>query len=933
LLAGSSKKSSSRHELVFYDHAGRLQLWIDPAQQSRSFEYDLPGRLIKVADGLGSVTNTYNHQDLLVLSSNVFGQRLKLTYNIEDLATSIVNPDGLSINMTYEALGRIRTRGFPDGGSERFDYSINVADAVCYIDPLNNATCFEYDALGRMTNAVQMGMTQTGYTYTPAGDLRTMTRFLPAGPPQVTTWSYNEYGWMIDKKDTLNTNLVTYGYFPTGWLFNRVDALGNETKYTYDGVGNLKTVDYVNSTNSTDLSFEYDAVNRLTKMVDAAGITRFAYKSFGALESEDGPWDNDTVSYEYTEAGERTVLRLIQPNGSAWEQNYHYDSAHRLKWTSTTTSMGTYTYAYPNPNWILAATTRHPTGLTLPNGAYLNWEYDNMARFTGVYLKKQNGQVQNRHSYLYNQGSQRTNQTRYFGDYVDYTYDSIGQLKTAVAKEYNGAVRLQENLRYGYDSSNNLMARTNHALAQSFANNALNQVTSVTRSGTNFTVAGRTTMTASSGSVTVNGLAATRYEDSTFAREGFTLLNGTNTFTVVAEDTYVRKDTNVITANLPEWVNFTYDLNGNLLSDGWRTFTYDDENQLKAVAVAGAWKSEFVYDGLGRRRQRTEYVWLSGAWAVATWVRYVYDGNLVLQERWAGDEPPVTYTRGLDLSLTLQGAGGIGGLLSRSQNVSGVLQQNFYHADGNGNVTALMNYNQQMVARYIYDPYGRMIGMNGHLAEANLYRFSSKEYHENTELYYYGYRFYEPNLQRWLNQDPIGERGGLNLYGFVGNDPINNVDPLGLDWLDNTGDFGAGFGDSLSFGLTRWARNQFPDTFQADPDSGAYFGGELASFAVGTGRLAYAGAAKCLRLIKAPNALDRARKIADARNKLKDLFRLGQFKNFRKPTFDQLLNRYKTAEGIIDAATRTNPLLNGVGAGAAAGAIINVGTSGSDGPK
>src|SRR5205823_3078293 len=91
-----------------------------------------------------------------------------------------------------------------------------------------------------------------------------------------------------------------------------------------------------------------------------------------------------------------------------------------------------------------------------------------------------------------------------------------------------------------------------------------------------------------------------------------------------------------------------------------------------------------------------------------------------------------------------------------------------------------LNANQAPVAKYIYDSFGNLIAKSGPLADANVYRFSSKEYHSNSGLYYYGFRFYDPNLQRWLNRDPIGERGGINLYAFVGNSPINRRDPLGL---------------------------------------------------------------------------------------------------------------------------------------------------------
>jgi RHS repeat-associated protein len=96
----------------------------------------------------------------------------------------------------------------------------------------------------------------------------------------------------------------------------------------------------------------------------------------------------------------------------------------------------------------------------------------------------------------------------------------------------------------------------------------------------------------------------------------------------------------------------------------------------------------------------------------------------------------------------------------------------YYHADGNGNVTALVASNQLVVARYLYDPFGNTLSASGPIAEANLYRFSSKEFHAASGLVYYMYRFYDPNLQRWPNRDPIEENGGINLYGFTRNNPI-----------------------------------------------------------------------------------------------------------------------------------------------------------------
>ncbi len=166
----------------------------------------------------------------------------------------------------------------------------------------------------------------------------------------------------------------------------------------------------------------------------------------------------------------------------------------------------------------------------------------------------------------------------------------------------------------------------------------------------------------------------------------------------------------------------------------------------------------------------------------------------------------MTYTRGTDLSGSLQGAGGIGGLLARTDGNGSA----FYHADGNGNITCLLDASGNICAKYLYDPFGNLLSQSGSLASVNRYRFSSKAWDSNSGLYYYLYRFYDPNLQRWLNRDPLGDIGGmifaianidlhleaeaaamqdpldvftrinLNLFGALANDPNDQIDPLGL---------------------------------------------------------------------------------------------------------------------------------------------------------
>jgi RHS repeat-associated protein len=201
----------------------------------------------------------------------------------------------------------------------------------------------------------------------------------------------------------------------------------------------------------------------------------------------------------------------------------------------------------------------------------------------------------------------------------------------------------------------------------------------------------------------------------------------------------------------------------------------------------------------------------SGTWNVSKETHYVYDGMLVVQERDGSNNPTVSYTRGKDLSGGRQGAGGIGGLLAYSSTSTG---DHYYHSDALGNVTAMVNVNGALSASYEYDPYGNLLGAAGPMAGLNNYRFSSKELHQNSGLYAYGYRFYEPGFQRWLNRDPVGIRGGVNGYAFVGNKSMRFVDPFGLCNV-LTGPMGpssAGAGPGVSFGPASAAETAFENS-------------------------------------------------------------------------------------------------------------------------
>jgi len=741
-----------------HDNQGNLVKTIYPDGSSVTNQYNLLRQRVTQTDSSGAVLNyTYNHQGQTLTISNALGILQSATFDVEGLVTNSVDANGVSVQTTYDPLHRLTSRSHPDGGVERYGYTFNVSGATSYTNQIGHVTRFGYDAMNHKTSEVFPGVTTNQLAYNGAGDLLTLTD----GKNQNTLWGYDVFGRVTSKVDALNRTVFNYAYNANGWLTNRWTPEKGDTGYTYDAVGNVQAINYPLST----ISYSYDALNRWTNMVDAVGTTKRSYTQTGRLANEDGPWASDTVAYTYAH-GLRTALTISQTS-SNWAQTYDYDLGRRL--TDTASPAGGFIYGFNSPSSPLV------TQLRLPNGAIITNSYDNLARLQQTALNDHWGHTLDGYAYQYDLANQRTNLVRNLGltsSTVNAGYDNIGQLTSWNASETNGLPRWHEQHGWAYDAAGNLRLRTNGALVQSFSVDSVNALTNVTRTGT-LTVSGNTPAPVTS--VTVNGLTAQLYEDLTFARTNLTLANGQNSFTNIAQNTYGAKATNAYTVNLSVSVVLGYDANGNLTNDGVRSMAYDAENQMTNVQVAGVWKAEFVYDGLNRRRISRNFVWSSGSWLLTSETRLLYDGYLPIQERDSNNVPLVTYTRGLDMSGTLAGAGGIGGLLARADTNGSA----YYHADGSGNVTALMDGRENIVARYLYNPFGKLLGMWGTLANANVMRFSSKPYHALAEDYDFGFRRYRPDLQRWTTTDPIQEAGGINLYGYVYNSPLNYVDPDG----------------------------------------------------------------------------------------------------------------------------------------------------------
>ena len=200
------------------------------------------------------------------------------------------------------------------------------------------------------------------------------------------------------------------------------------------------------------------------------------------------------------------------------------------------------------------------------------------------------------------------------------------------------------------------------------------------------------------------------------------------------------------------------DANGNTLSDpSGKSYTWDFENRLTQAVVPGTngGTTTFKYDPFGRRIQK------SGPLGTTN---YLYDGsNLIAEtdnvgtvvERYAQDQ-------GIDQPL--------------AEFRSGVAS--YYQQDGIGSVSALTNSSGAIASSYTYDSFGRLTASSGTLT--NSFQYTGREFDQETGIYQYRHRYYDPSVGRFLSEDPTGFDGGVNFYSYVRNWPTRATDPFGL---------------------------------------------------------------------------------------------------------------------------------------------------------
>ena len=505
-----------------------------------------------------------------------------------------------------------------------------------------------------------------------------------------------------------------------------------------------------------------------------------------------------TTTYTYNDADQLLTKAFAGSHLGGLGGDRVYDDKLRLtsvSWKSGSTLNDTTQYAYHAQHGRLNTVTKSGEVMTYGYLAQSDWVetitygasshlstqrvYDGLDRLEHIDSTISTVATPFVSTYRHNNANQRDRVSAQDGSYWEYEYDNLGQITSGKRHWLNDTEVLGQTFTYQHDDIGNREIAGGRASSDSdYVHDRRNELTADTNLNRSVDVIG---LADPATAITVNTQAATRqggYYHKAVTSSG----NGASMETITVSDGTQSSSGDVF---IPGTGVRNYDDDGNLLQDGRWHYLWDAENRLiqmhsvSEVPTAEQRRIEFKYDHAGRRIAKHVFNQVTGG-TLLNEHKYLYDGWNLIAELNNSNTATMTYAWGLDMSGTLQGAGGVGGLLLVTDHATG--KDHYVDIDGQGNVRRLVDSSDgSLSAEYEYGPFGEPLRATGTMAGKNRFRFSTKFDDTETRLLYYGMRYYNPVTGRWISRDPIGEDGGLNLYGFVGNDPVNDADYIGME--------------------------------------------------------------------------------------------------------------------------------------------------------
>ena len=776
-----------------YDSDERITKATDSAGQSVEYAYDGAGRLVKVTDAMGEVTRyAYDSANDMtsvtdargnVLIANTYGEDDQLrkqtlatkgTYSFSSLptcsgceakgitATTVTDPDGHKRDL-YFTHGLITTEIQDPGSSEQW-------------------TAYTRDANGNPTR-ITGSAGDVSYTYDSFGDVTSIKRESPTLAPLETSYTYNEFSEPLSATNPLGQT-TNYVYDTNGNLVGLTDPMGRQTTFGYDSEGeptsvtdpqgDTTTYEYtkgerVGVTNPLGHRTEiaYDDVGRPVGIRDPEGrLTQFTYDADNDLLSETNPAGAKT-SYAYDADGDLTAV--TDPRGhtqtgtydafdelSSWTNalgkttSYTYDGIGSLA-TVTDAKGQTTAYSYNGLGWLSAVSFGATEGgsptstitygydgagnlSSLADSRAGTWtmSYDPYHRLTSE--SGPTGSV----GYSYNAAGERQSMSLEGEEAASYSYNPDGQI-TGISTGHG-------DVAFAYDHDGR---RTQTLLpngdSEDYSYDAASQLASID----------------------YKNPASEPIGDLLYGRDALgrvTTIAGTESRTTLPEAMSEASYDSANELTSLEGHTSSYDADGNLTSNGTSSFEWNDRNQLTGV-TQGTNTWSYAYDPLGRRIDKT---------ANSVETKYLYAGQNVARETSEGNTAELLNGLHLDERFARTTSAGT----------------DSYLTDGLNSTLALTGESGAPTTEYTYGPFGATTATGA--TSTNPYQYTGRE-NDNNGLQYNRARYYTPSIGRFVTQDPLGMAGsGINLYQYVGDNPINFVDPRGLSFNSHGGNGGIG---------------------------------------------------------------------------------------------------------------------------------------------
>ena len=675
-----------------YNALGNPTQVIDPVGRTTNLTYATNLKdLTKVQQVTGSgpqttASYTYNTQHRPLTYTDAAGQTTQYAYNAAGELTQLTLPTGLVWKFAYDALGRLTGITNPSAKTQ-MSYVYDTFDRVkTATDSEGYALNYAYDAADRVTQISYPDGTTRKYAYTNL-DLTSATD----RQGRITKYAYDANRQLVAMTDPLG-GVTRYAYWENGQLKSLTDPKGSVTSWSLDVQGRRIGMTYADG---SKIAYGYDQSGRASSVTDALGqIKQYAYTV-----------DDRVAATSY--------LYAVNPTPSV---SFAYDP-YFPRVLSMTDGTGTTSYAYGAPGSLGGLRLHTETG---PKGAITN-NYDALGRMTA---RNVGGASE---TFTYDALNRPTSHTDPLGHFV---ISYLGQTSQMVNRLQTTASDYPAHTVWSYlanSGDRRLASIANTAMRTfSFTTTPEDLISKIVETGSNswtYAYDNDNRLTSASESAGLQyGVTLDADGNVSALKEGTT----TTSFTY-------NKVNELTASKAVSAVVYRYDANGNLLSDGQRSYTYDAENRLASIVYASTHATtKFVYDGLGRRVSITE--------ATATTnstTNYQWCGTRICRDFPVGGATSRNY---FDEGETLPTSGQF---LYYGPDQLGS-PRNFAVATGaTGAVKALD-----------FDPFGN--ALTSPAAPLPDFRFADMFYHANSGLYLTEYRAYDPSADRWLSRDPLG---------------------------------------------------------------------------------------------------------------------------------------------------------------------------------